>query len=234
MTKYLNYCEGISEVESFVKRGLSKHLKTNEENQTEIEHILDYLKQKEDKSKIYKMCYSDVKVVSEKWNKTLQKRGSKIGETESDTEVEIDFGDGMKLVKLINKAAYDREGFIMRHCVSSYYNNNSVTIYSLRDKNNDPHATIEVVKDNGNINQIKGKGNGCIHPKYINYVLQSLDRIGHEVRDSELRHLGYVNLEEVTPGLTKFIENKTTGSKFLYFNNKRFFYTNSKLKTIAS
>jgi len=38
----------------------------------------------------------------------------------------------------------------MSHCVSSYYGR-KVAIYSLRDKNNLPHATIE---EN---NQVKGK-----------------------------------------------------------------------------
>ena len=229
MNKYINYCEGIKEVEGFVNGALTKYLRNNPEDQTEIEHVLDYLKNKKDKSKIYKMCYEDAKIVTEKWNKTLQKRGSKISETESDTEVEIDFGDGMKLVKLTGKAAYDREGHLMRHCVSSYYNKDQCYIYSLRDKNNNPHATIELQKNGDYINQIKGKGNGSIHPKYINYVLQTLEHLGQNVRDSELKHLGYEDLENITKGLTEFIETSTSGAKFLYFNNKKFFYVHSKL-----
>ena len=78
----------------------------------------------------------------------------------------------------------------MSHCVGGYYGNGK-EIYSLRDKDNIPHCTME--KDQ----QIKGKGNGDIHPKYINYVVKFLEHVGMTVGDSEMKHLGYINLENL-------------------------------------
>jgi hypothetical protein len=62
----------------------------------------------------------------------------------------------------------------MSHCVASYYGRDTV-IYSLRDSNNNPHCTIE------DGNQIKGKGNGSVDPKYIDYVVKFLEKLGMTV-----------------------------------------------------
>jgi hypothetical protein len=45
--------------------------------------------------------------------------------------------------------------------------------------------------------QIKGKGNGDIHPKYIKYVVAFLEKTGQEVRESEMNHLGYVDISKI-------------------------------------
>ena len=92
----------------------------------------------------------------------------------------------------------------MRHCVASYHGNNT-EIYSLRDKNNMPHCTME--KDQ----QIKGKGNGSINPKYINYIIAFLEEVGMSVGDNEMKNLGYLNVEKIKESLhkdTKFIKDK--------------------------
>ena len=79
----------------------------------------------------------------------------------------------------------------MRHCVESYYGKDD-EIYSLRDKKNNPHATFSKSSQ-----QIKGKGNGNIHPKYVKYCVEFLEHVGISVRDSEMANLGYVNIEKV-------------------------------------
>lgn len=65
------------------------------------------------------------------------------------------------------------------------YADSGKEIYSLRDADNMPHCTME--RDQ----QIKGKGNGDIHPKYIDYVVRFLEHMDMKVRDSEMEHLGY-------------------------------------------
>lgn len=218
MQKYLIMTDK-EDVKSWINVNLSNYLKTNPENQTEIEHIIDYLNSDKRPKRIKFMSYDEAKANTEKWTNTLRKKGADIVETEQDVSVELDFGDGMKLVKLVGEAAFKREGFLMRHCVGSYYGKNDMIIYSLRDYKNEPHATFEV--NDRNTQQVKGKGNGDIHPKYINYVLKSLKHFGTEVRSSEMRNLGYLDLNDE---MLKFVDDNFTNVKYITFNNKKYLY----------
>ena len=114
------------------------------------------------------------------------------------------------MVKLKGKNAFEREGYLMRHCVSSYYGKDT-EVYSLRDKDNNPHATLE--KDQ----QIKGKGNGSINPKYVKYIVEFLEEIGMEVGDNEMKNLGYVNVENVTE--YKFKKKDLFRDKYFFKEN---------------
>jgi len=81
------------------------------------------------------------------------------------------FGEYM-WYQLTDDECMDREGNIMGHCTNSdsqpykaLVRAKQIQIYSLRDKNNFPHATIEVNQD-GKLEQVKGKGN---HPPVAKY-----------------------------------------------------------------
>ena len=205
MQQYIEYTKHIGGdeylqkwVSTVLKNELAKETKTTEE----VEHILDFLVQY--KKKIQRMSYKDAKRLSDAWMKTQIKKGNNIIELPTDTEVVLDFKDGFKIVKLVGEKAYKREGFLQRHCVASYYGNGK-EIYSLRDKDNVPHATFE--RDA----QIKGRGNGDISPKYIDYCIKFLEHIGMTVGDSEMKHLGYINVEEFKDELHKDTK---------YFNGK--------------
>jgi len=78
----------------------------------------------------------------------------------------------------------------MNHCVGngSYYNNwrmnNQREYYSLRDKNNKPHATLEVSFDNthplvrkGAVHQCKGNGNRRPDREYQPYIRRFIDEM---------------------------------------------------------
>ena len=171
---YLNYAKTFNaneEVQFWISHNLANYLKSNPENQDEIEHIIDYLVSEDAPKRFKGMSYEEAKKASEKWTKVQQKKGEHIKEKESDTETVLDFKDGFKIVKLVGKAAYEREGYLMRHCVAFYYGR-SVEIYSLRDKDNMPHCTME--KDN----QIKGK-------EMVIYILNMLSTL-----------LSFLNLQE--------------------------------------
>jgi hypothetical protein len=184
-TEYAKSLNANVEVLSWIEHTLANYLKKNEENQGEIEHIIDYLISPEAPQKnLTAMSYNDAKKNTERWVTLMNKRATHIKETAEDTKVVLDFKNGFKIVRLVGKNAYQREGLLMGHCVGSYFGNKK-EIYSLRDKNNMPHCTME--KDQ----QIKGKGNGDIHPKYIDYVVRFLEHVGMKVRDSEMKHLGY-------------------------------------------
>jgi len=216
MNKYIEYTKAFSQENEKVIQWLNStcknYLKTNPEVQDDIEHIIDYLTSEDAPNNIAGMSYEEAKKNTDKWNKSQIKKGKDITETESDTEVVLDFKDGFKIVKLVGENAYKREGFLMSHCVGGYYGNGK-EVYSLRDNKNMPHCTME--KDQ----QIKGKGNGDIHPKYVDYVVKFLEYTGMTVGDNEMKHLGYVNIEKLLPELHEDVNKLLYANKY-YPQNK--------------
>lgn len=186
------------EVKYWISHNLANYLQDNNEDVSEIEHIIDYLNSDKAPKRLKKMSYQEAKNAAEQWLNSLAKKGRGLIDLPGDVEVTIDFKDGFKLVKLISKKSYDREGTLMAHCVSSYYDKEDNAIYSLRDSNNKPHCTLSVVNRKGDqgIEQIKGKGNGHIDPKYIQYILEALKFFGLSVRDTEMYNLGYIMVDD--------------------------------------
>ena len=182
--------------------------------QVELEHIIDYLCSDKRPKKLDRATYEQILKKTNDWNKTLINKAAHIKEIKADTKTILDFKDGYKIVKLIGKNAYDREGFLMRHCVSSYYDGDE-EIYSLRDKNNNPHATLS-----SGSNQIKGKGNGSINPKYINYIVKFLEYKGLDVKDSEMKNLGYINISKLKKHLSNSCKKSLFKNKYWFKNNK--------------
>ena len=180
------YAQGMNASKEIID-WLGKRLPENYD-QSEIEHIIDYLVA--ENPKLTTANYEQIKKNADKWLATQIKKGNNIKETSEDTEIVLDFKDGFKFVKLVGKNAYKREGFLMSSCVESYFGKDD-EIYSLRDNKNLPHATLSKSSQ-----QIKGKGNGKISPLYIRYVVEFLEYLKIEVRDNEMNNLGYVNIEK--------------------------------------
>lgn len=199
------YCVDINLQKKYIN-WLKREVK--EQSQSEVEHVIDYLvNQKPSVAISYNRALKNTK----KWLLKLNTKGSKIIETTDDVEVIKKFRDGFRIVKLLTQKAYDREGFIMGHCVASYFGKDD-DIYSLRDKDNMSHCTMS-----SNSRQIKGKGNGSIHPKYVKYAVAFLELHNIEVRDSEMENLGYRNVESLIP----YIKNKKLFRGKYLFNKEQ-------------
>ncbi len=199
MEKYIEYVNrvhewNVNEVD-FINNQLKKHLDSNQENQTEIEHILDFLYSTK---KSYKnIGYKTILEKTNAWNKKLiESASSKDSEVEwVDYEVVKDFWDGFRFVKLISEIAYQREWKLMSHCVASYYGRN-VNIYSLRDSKNLPHCTIE---EN---NQVKGKWNQTVDNKYFAYCIKFLEEMGMSIWENEMKNIWFYKLESIDKSLS--------------------------------
>lgn len=199
MNQYLQYIQSYenaarqAEVAEWIRGPLAAFFKKgNELDVTQVEHILDYLGSDRAPRRLRRMSVAQAMEAADKWTAALQKKGAHIIENAGDTETVLTFKDGSRLARLIGKAAFEREGFLMKHCVGSYAGRTDVCIYSLRDKNNQPHATFEVNRTHTEATQVKGKGNGSIQPKYVHKVLAVLEHFKLDVRESELEHLGYI------------------------------------------
>ena|SRR3990167_1856357 len=204
-----------AEVLEWCKSVLEAHEKKHAVDISEREHIIDYLASDRAPARLRKMSYAQAKLAAEKWSTSQQKKGSGIVDTDEDIETIHDFLDGTKIVKLKTKKALQREGFFMAHCVGNYDPERS-TIYSYRDKKNFPHATFEVSKSGEEIVQVKGKGNGPIHPKYIHPILAFLKAIGLNVRPFDMKNLGYAHVtKEAEAVLCQFVDKRGRGPNLL-------------------
>jgi|688.fasta_scaffold19743_10 hypothetical protein len=111
---------------------------------------------------------------SNEWHRAMTERGSgkfylpfKRDESGQlvDEKIVHRFEDGSMIVRVEDPNDLDVEGNFMHHCVGSYAKSveyGDCTIYSLRNKFNNPEATIEVGRD-GKVKQIKGPNNSEIH-----------------------------------------------------------------------
>lgn len=228
INKYLSQTNK-QEVKTWISTALAKRLNKDpsKDNQSEIEHIIDYLNSDRAPVRLQKMSYIQAKVNTDKWLTSLQKKGRNLVDTDTDVEIVKRYKSGLRLVKLVSENSYKREGTLMGHCVASYYGKKDTTIYSLRDFNNNPHCTIEILNNGRDINQIKGKGNGSIHPNYIKTIIAVLKHFKLEVRDSEMGNLGYT---KVSPEDKQLIEKFVTGAQ--YYKDV-WFYNYSSVKPKA-
>lgn len=234
LQKYIQQVES-EEVKKWIKTVLKAYLSKNDENVGEIEHILDYFsfkrkkcKERNKRFKLTRLGYEQARDEASAWVEKQNKKAANIVETEADIVEIKELDNGLRLVKLVGENAFKREGRLMSHCVGSYYGKKGVEVYSIRDEGNSPHCTIEVSGDDAN--QVKGKGNGSIHPKYVGSVLKALKFLNKEVRKSEMTYLGY---REVSKDIFAMYNKNFKGFKYINYKNSIFMYTNQKFERIV-
>lgn len=215
------------EVKNWINTTLVAYLRKQPENQGEIEHIIDFLNSDKAPMRLSKMSYDQAKAGAEKWMQSQIKKGNNIIETDTDVKVVLrSKTSGFTFVQLIGENAFKREGHLMSHCVASYANKEGIQVYSLRDAKNNPHCTIEVTSNGTQVNQIKGKGNGPIHPDYIKYVIKILKYFKMDVRDSEMSNLGYNSLSKE---YWDYLDSNFKGLQYVSFNKKKYLYSKTRM-----
>lgn len=151
----------------------------------DVRYIVDYLNGAQDiPQNIWNMTFQQVRGLSEEWHEQFKGNEDNAGPYET-KDVVYDFGNGFTIVK-VPPEDLGTEGDNMGHCVGGYCDSvrsGSVVIYSLRNRKNMPHATIEVVFGRnysqapnapGRVDQIKGKQNEPPVPKYRPMIKQWL------------------------------------------------------------
>ena len=205
--KYASHVNANQEILSWLKTTGRKAILRKLTNESDLEHIVDFFVSEAAPTRLQKMSFQDAKRKAKEWSERNQKKGRDLVDREDELEVVHDFLDGTKIVKLLTKKAFEREGFLMSHCVGGYNPNTAdLFIYSYRDEKNQPHATFEVRKNGGEIVQIKGKGNGPIHPRYIHPILAFLKTVGMEIRPNDMKNLGYYHVHKDHIDFLKQIE----------------------------
>ncbi|MGE8103530.1 hypothetical protein ACQKP1_07525 [Allorhizobium sp. NPDC080224] len=95
-----------------------------------------------------------------------------------DSVVVFSFEDGWRIVELLTKFDYQREGGLMGNCVGMFYDGPH-TIYSLRNSLNEPRANILLV--GREVTEVAGRYNTVLKPKYTKRVKRFLAERGYTV-----------------------------------------------------
>ena len=139
------------------------------------------------------------------WHESMRANDtSDAEEDEGHREIYMEFGGGVAWWKLTGETCLTREGDLMGHCAADYVEDvasGDVTMLSLRDKNNNPHVTIELNENykedqRGSIDlaQIKGKGNQPPVEKYWKYVDELIKKISSSGTNLRVRGEGHEDL----------------------------------------
>ena len=175
----------------------------------DVRYIADYLNGAEEFPKdLWERSLNGMFDLSTEWHDTLKYREDPTGDYEN-KEVVYDFGNGFTIVDIMTENDLEVEGNKMGHCVGGYCDavaEGDVFIYSLRDKRNEPHATIEVrpaayisrdqPPTKPSVDQIKGKGNDVPVEKYRPMIRQWLQSTDFSYEDN-LDYLNMLPSEEI-------------------------------------
>lgn len=139
----------------------------------EIHHAIDWIIAQNFKDTT-KVSVDEAIKQSKEWVDKLESKGGK--DTPADSEVVHKFDDGFVIKRIKSSDGLVREGSKMQHCLKDpgmgwdkKVKSSGLIILSLRDKNDEPHCTMEITKS-GEVHQIKGKQNKALAPKYHKYV----------------------------------------------------------------
>jgi hypothetical protein len=149
------------------------------------------------------------------WQQTLAKRAEEDWpEDWSGIRTVMRFEDGVKFVNLTSRAALEREGHMMSHCVASYGGEvecGCLEIYSLRDTHNRPHVTIEAKSNR--VVQTKGKKNSIPGARWQPYIKAFVGFMGWRgwERAAHIERFvfcgrGYAHVAEVIADLPELID----------------------------
>lgn len=216
MENLLEYAKSLgnnNEILDWLRTSGKKAIANGKASKSDLEHIIDWLYSNSASKKLKRMSVFDAKRLAFEWMEKNKKKGKDLSDSSKDIKKFMSFKeDGSKIVKLLSENAFKREGFLMSHCLGGYSLREGYEIYSLRDEKNQPHATFEVSIKDKDILQIKGKGNGPIHPKYIHRVLAFLKKVGFDIRPSEMVNLGYYYVPTIH---LEFIKSKMKKEKLI-------------------
>ena len=181
----------------------------------DVEHAIGYLRTF-DGAKNLNVSYLDAVTQG---SLLIEKNNRDASSAEGRIETLYKFDDGYKIVTCLDAQALKREGKIMQHCVGDEgqnYNEDvaegSLQIWSLRDKNNEPHCTVEYSVRNKRIKQIKGKQNKGVVAKYTPYLKEWFEsgaakNLIDDFDSDDLINIGVIEQDGIWYDMYKLPEN---------------------------
>ncbi len=173
----------------------------------DVRYIADYLNGADEfPENLWNQSLNGMYDLAVEWHDTLKYKEDPTGDYQN-KDVVYKFENGFTIVDVNTENDLEVEGEKMGHCVGSYCDyvaSGETIIYSLRDKRNNPHATIEVVptlplgrtRSRGRVDQIKGKGNAAPVEKYRPMIKQWLQTTDFNYENSP-DYLNILSQEEI-------------------------------------
>lgn len=103
------------------------------------------------------------------------------------------YEDGYHWVRLVTKLHFERESKLMNHCVGngayySMYRRGDMEYFSLRDKHNNPHCTVECAVAHGSrtVRQCKGNSNRKAAPCYQRFIRRFFNDMGWDITGDQV------------------------------------------------
>lgn len=142
---------------------------------SDFQYIIDWAKK--DKPNIFNYSFEEAYESAKVWHDSLinQKKKRIFKDDKDEERIVYHCRDGEHFFMLLKSSELGLEGNVMSHCVGSYGNKVSTgrsLIISLRDKNNQPHATIEIDTKTSSVTQVRGKANSNPIPKYMKLITE--------------------------------------------------------------
>lgn len=177
-------------------------LRMSPDTATKLDHILDYFTANPNIPRLERMSVDNVLQAADlavkQYNARVAKENKK-AEPAKNLKTIMEFPNGFKIVEMLTQNALDREGAAMVHCVGTHHGcyllDKSRRMFSLRDPQNQPHATIEVFSDGLRTTEIKGKKNEAPVRKYWPMLMQFVKEYGIVV-DNDHRHIGLLKFTD--------------------------------------
>lgn len=154
----------------------------------QIDNILDWKKEVQGIN-LNDYTFKKAVVEADKFHKSLfvpNNNGLK------NTNVVLDCGD-YKWVQLVTIQDCKEEGSTMGHCIGNSSHNTRISsgdsiAFSLRDKFNRPHLTIEALSKNKKVFEFKGHSNSAPKSEYLDYFVQLNEKYNFStITDSTIR-----------------------------------------------
>jgi len=159
-----------------------------------VSHIRDWLEAAKQQDptfieNLYPMDLTSAYNKAQKYGARQNQKNRNIIEDDADTKTIMRFDNGFRIAQLMTLDALKYEGGQMTHCVGdgAYdggINSNVLAAYSLRDAQNEPHATIQVLVDGNALFQCRGKENKPVVEKYMPMILQFLTQQKFDLMES--------------------------------------------------
>ena len=190
----------------FLENQTSKQEQKKINFSNEVDTILDWKKEVQDIN-LNEHNFDNALTKAKKFHKDLFVPN---GNGLKNTNVVLDCGE-YKWVQLVTVKDCKEEGNTMGHCIGGNGHNTRISsgksvAFSLRDKYNKPHLTLEAYSDNKNIFEFKGNSNSVPKTEYLDYFVKLNEKFNFsKITDHTIR--AFENNIEAVEQITKANEN---------------------------
>jgi hypothetical protein len=179
--------------------------------ENQLEHMMDFFDNNPNLPRLERMSVDNVRQAADQWVQRMITKGKKQPDDPAEVKTVMEFPGGYRIVDLIGQKALQREGALMGHCVGGgsycdFVRHGEGHIYSLRDSNNEPHVTMQIMA-NKTTAQIKGRSNKAPVRKYWAMLRGFFDQAGVKV-NHDYQNVGLLRIQDNAGGFVTMTQDQ--------------------------